>query len=165
MTASSAGPAFRTALAEEAPLQCVGVLNAYTARQAHACGYRALYLSGGGVAAGSLGYPDLGITGLEDVLIDVRRIVDLTISRVSQATGLTRRSPPQVQLRGRVPPHPCCNRRPCLGARTGLFAGLPLPLIHMIYDFMCSTSNNNYNITIQKWAIFQGCDRCLRPAR
>ena len=69
MTASSAGPAFRTALAEEAPLQCVGVLNAYTARQAHACGYRALYLSGGGVAAGSLGYPDLGITGLEDVHI------------------------------------------------------------------------------------------------
>jgi methylisocitrate lyase len=76
MTAHSAGSAFRTALAEEAPLQCVGVLNAYAARQAQACGYRALYLSGGGVAAGSLGYPDLGITGLDDVLIDVRRIVD-----------------------------------------------------------------------------------------
>jgi methylisocitrate lyase len=76
MTAGSAGSAFRTALAEESPLQCVGVLNAYAARQAQACGYRALYLSGGGVAAGSLGYPDLGITGLDDVLIDVRRIVD-----------------------------------------------------------------------------------------
>ena len=81
MTANSAGSAFRTALAEEAPLQCVGVLNAYTARQAHACGYRALYLSGGGVAAGSLGYPDLGMTGLEEVLIDVRRIVDFAASR------------------------------------------------------------------------------------
>ena len=86
MTASSAGPAFRTALAEEAPLQCVGVLNAYTARQAHACGYRALYLSGGGVAAGSLGYPDLGITGLEDVLIDVRRIVDASGLSLTQQT-------------------------------------------------------------------------------
>jgi len=72
----SAGEAFRTAVAEEKPLQVAGAINAYTARLAEATGFRAIYLSGGGVAANSLGMPDLGISTLEDVLIDVRRITD-----------------------------------------------------------------------------------------
>jgi len=72
----SAGEAFRTAVAEEKPLQVAGAINAYTARLAEATGFRALYLSGGGVAANSLGIPDLGISTMEDVLIDVRRITD-----------------------------------------------------------------------------------------
>jgi methylisocitrate lyase len=61
----------------EAPLQCVGAINAYAARLAERAGYKAIYLSGGGVAAGSLGLPDLGISNLEDVLTDVRRITDV----------------------------------------------------------------------------------------
>ncbi len=73
----SAGARFRAALAEERPLQAVGTINAYHARMAQRTGYRAIYLSGGGVAAGSLGVPDLGISGLEDVLVDVRRITDV----------------------------------------------------------------------------------------
>ena len=72
----SAGERFRAALAEEIPLQIVGSINAYTARMAEATGFRALYLSGGGVAANSLGIPDLGISTMEDVLIDVRRITE-----------------------------------------------------------------------------------------
>ncbi len=73
---SSAGTRLRAALAAEKPLQVVGVLNAYTALLAQHSGFRAIYLSGGGVAAGSLGVPDLGITTLDDVLTDVRRITD-----------------------------------------------------------------------------------------
>ena len=73
---ATAGTRFREAVAAEQPLQVVGAINAYTARMAEATGYRALYLSGGGVAANSLGMPDLGISTLEDVLIDVRRITD-----------------------------------------------------------------------------------------
>ncbi len=73
---SSRGVVFRQSLAIEKPLQVVGVLNAYAALLAQAAGFKAIYLSGGGVAAGSLGVPDLGITTLEDVLIDVRRITD-----------------------------------------------------------------------------------------
>lgn len=73
-----AGTRFRLAVKEEKPLQIVGTINAYHARLAEASGYRALYVSGGGVAAGSCGLPDLGITSLEDVLIDVRRITDIT---------------------------------------------------------------------------------------
>jgi methylisocitrate lyase len=61
----------------EKPLQCVGAINAYHARLAERAGYRSIYLSGGGVAAGSLGLPDLGISNLEDVLTDVRRITDV----------------------------------------------------------------------------------------
>ena len=61
----------------EKPLQCVGAINAYHARLAERTGYKAVYLSGGGVAAGSLGVPDLGISNLEDVLTDVRRITDV----------------------------------------------------------------------------------------
>jgi len=61
----------------EKPLQCVGTINAYHARLAERAGYRSIYLSGGGVAAGSLGLPDLGISNLEDVLTDVRRITDV----------------------------------------------------------------------------------------
>ena len=76
LPASSAGARFRQALQQEKPLQVVGAINAYVARMAEATGFRAIYLSGGGVAANSLGVPDLGITGLEDVLIDVRRITD-----------------------------------------------------------------------------------------
>jgi methylisocitrate lyase len=72
----SAGARLRTALAVEKPLQLVGTINAYHARLAERVGYRAIYLSGGGVAAGSLGLPDLGISGLDDVLTDVRRITD-----------------------------------------------------------------------------------------
>ncbi|NLR75679.1 methylisocitrate lyase [Leeia aquatica] len=74
----SAGRRFRDAVANEHPLQVMGAINAYAARLAEHSGYRALYLSGGGVAAGSCGIPDLGITTLEDVLIDVRRITDVT---------------------------------------------------------------------------------------
>lgn len=77
MTAQSAGRRFRDALAAEKPLQIPGAINANHALLAMHQGYKAIYLSGGGVAAGSLGMPDLGITGLEDVLIDVRRITDV----------------------------------------------------------------------------------------
>ncbi len=72
----TAGGRFRAALAAEKPLQVAGAINAYTARLAQAAGFRAIYLSGGGVAANSLGIPDLGISTMEDVLIDVRRITD-----------------------------------------------------------------------------------------
>ncbi len=73
----SSGARFRKALAEEVPLQVIGAINANHALLAERAGYRAIYLSGGGVAAGSLGLPDLGITGLDDVLTDVRRITDV----------------------------------------------------------------------------------------
>ncbi|MGH8649200.1 MAG: methylisocitrate lyase, partial [Burkholderiales bacterium] len=73
---ASAGARFRAALAAERPLLIIGTINAYHARLAERVGYRAIYLSGGGVAAGSLGVPDLGISGLDDVLTDVRRITD-----------------------------------------------------------------------------------------
>jgi methylisocitrate lyase len=73
---ASAGARFRAALDAERPLQVIGTINAYHARMAQRVGYRAIYLSGGGVAAGSLGVPDLGISGLDDVLTDVRRITD-----------------------------------------------------------------------------------------
>ncbi len=75
---SSAGRRFRQALDAEQPLQVVGAINAYAARLAEAVGFRALYLSGGGVAANSLGVPDLGISNPEDVLTDIRRITDAT---------------------------------------------------------------------------------------
>jgi methylisocitrate lyase len=74
--AASPGARLRGAVAAERPLQLVGAITAYAARLAAACGFRALYLSGGGVAANSLGLPDLGISTLDDVLIDVRRITD-----------------------------------------------------------------------------------------
>jgi methylisocitrate lyase len=70
----SAGAKLRAAIATEKPLQVVGAINAYAARMAEATGFRALYLSGGGVAANSLGLPDLGISTMDDVLIDIRRI-------------------------------------------------------------------------------------------
>jgi len=73
----SQGRKFREALKAEKPLQVVGAINAYHAILAKASGYRAVYLSGGGVAAGSLGVPDLGISNLDDVLTDVRRITDV----------------------------------------------------------------------------------------
>jgi methylisocitrate lyase len=73
----SQGQKFRQALADEKPLQIPGAINAYHATLARASGFRAIYLSGGGVAAGSLGLPDLGITNLDDVLTDVRRITDV----------------------------------------------------------------------------------------
>jgi methylisocitrate lyase len=75
---SSAGARLRAAMAAEKPLQMVGVIHAYAARLAERAGFRAIYLSGGGVAAGSLGLPDLGITTLDDLLIDTRRITDST---------------------------------------------------------------------------------------
>jgi methylisocitrate lyase len=73
---TSSGARFRAAIAAEKPLQIIGAINAYHAMLATQTGFKALYLSGGGVAAGSLGLPDLGISTLEDVLIDVRRITD-----------------------------------------------------------------------------------------
>jgi methylisocitrate lyase len=73
---TSPGARFRAAVAEERPLQVVGAINAYAARMAAACGFKTLYISGGGVAANSLGVPDLGISTLDDVLIDIRRITD-----------------------------------------------------------------------------------------
>ena len=72
----SAGARFRAALKAEKPLQIIGAINAYHAMLATQSGFQVIYLSGGGVAAGSLGLPDLGISSLEDVLIDVRRITD-----------------------------------------------------------------------------------------
>ena len=73
---ATAGARFRAALKAEKPLQIIGAINAYHAMLATQSGFKAIYLSGGGVAAGSLGLPDLGISTLEDVLIDVRRITD-----------------------------------------------------------------------------------------
>lgn len=72
----TAGQRFKAAIAAEKPLQIIGAINAYHALLATQVGYKAIYVSGGGVAAGSLGLPDLGISTLEDVLIDVRRITD-----------------------------------------------------------------------------------------
>lgn len=74
----SPGARFRGALVDEKPLQVVGVIDAYAARLAEKSGFRTIYLSGGGVSAASLGVPDLGITALEDVLVDVRRITSTT---------------------------------------------------------------------------------------
>jgi len=77
MSKISAGAAFRKAIQEESPLQVVGAINANHALLAKRAGFRAIYLSGGGVAAGSLGLPDLGISNLDDVLVYVRRITDV----------------------------------------------------------------------------------------
>ena len=77
MSRTTPGQRFRDAVIEESPLQVIGAINANHALLAQRAGFKAIYLSGGGVAAGSLGLPDLGITGLEDVLIDVRRITDV----------------------------------------------------------------------------------------
>ena len=74
----SAGLRFREAMAQEKPLQVAGCINAYAARMAELAGFKAIYLSGGGVAAASLGMPDLGISTLDDVLTDVRRITDVS---------------------------------------------------------------------------------------
>jgi methylisocitrate lyase len=73
---SSAGARLRAAVSAENPLQVVGAINAFAARMAEATGFKALYISGGGVAANSLGVPDLGISSMDDVLIDIRRITD-----------------------------------------------------------------------------------------
>jgi methylisocitrate lyase len=78
MRLTSPGKVFRQLAATEKPLQCAGAINAYHARLAQASGFKSLYISGGGVAAGSCGIPDLGITSLEDVLTDLRRITDVT---------------------------------------------------------------------------------------
>jgi len=77
MSKLSAGAAFRKAILDESPLQVVGAINANHALLAKRAGFKAIYLSGGGVAAGSLGLPDLGISNLDDVLVDVRRITDV----------------------------------------------------------------------------------------
>ncbi|MCJ1884738.1 methylisocitrate lyase [Pseudomonas sp. LA21] len=77
MSYKTAGQRFRDALAEEKPLQVIGAINANHALLAKRAGFKAIYLSGGGVAAGSLGLPDLGINTLDDVLTDVRRITDV----------------------------------------------------------------------------------------
>ncbi len=76
MTIESAGAKFRQAVEDEQPLQLMGAITAFAARMAKRTGYKAIYLSGGGLAANSLGMPDLGVSGLEDVLIDIRRITD-----------------------------------------------------------------------------------------
>ena len=77
-TKLTAGFLFRQAIKQERPLQVIGAINAYHAKLAEKTGYKAIYLSGGGVSAGSLGIPDLGMSKLEDVLIDIRRITDVT---------------------------------------------------------------------------------------
>lgn len=77
-TKLTAGFLFRQVIKQERPLQVIGAINAYHAKLAEKTGYKAIYLSGGGVAAGSLGIPDLGMSTLEDVLIDIRRITDVT---------------------------------------------------------------------------------------
>lgn len=77
MPLHSPGKAFRAALSKETPLQIVGTINANHALLAQRAGYQTIYLSGGGVAAGSLGLPDLGISTLDDVLTDIRRITDV----------------------------------------------------------------------------------------
>jgi len=77
MSSLSPGQAFRLAIKEESPLQVIGAINANHALLAKRAGYKAIYLSGGGVSAGSLGLPDLGISNLEDVLTDARRITDV----------------------------------------------------------------------------------------
>src|SRR5207253_11364677 len=77
VSSGSAGARFRAAVKHERPLQAVGCIYAYAARMAERVGSKAIYLSGGGVAAGSLGLPDLGITTLDDVLTDGRRITDV----------------------------------------------------------------------------------------
>ena len=77
-TKLTAGFLFRQAIKQERPLQVIGAINAYHAKLAEKTGYKAIYLSGGGVAAGSLGIPDLGMSTLEDILIDIRRITDVT---------------------------------------------------------------------------------------
>jgi len=78
MNTNSPGNKFRTAIKEESPLQVMGAITAYAGLMAKRSGYKALYLSGGGVAANSLGMPDLGISSMEDVLTDARRIVEAT---------------------------------------------------------------------------------------
>ncbi len=78
MALASPGLRFKQAVAQHKPLQVVGAINAYAAKLAEHSGFKSLYLSGGGVAASSCGIPDLGITNMEDVLIDVRRITDVT---------------------------------------------------------------------------------------
>lgn len=78
MSMTSAGARFRQAVQEEHPLQVIGAINAYHARMADRVGYKALYVSGGGVAAGSLGLPDLGISTMDDVVTDVERITNVT---------------------------------------------------------------------------------------
>ena len=90
MTSMTPGAKFRQALNEEKPLQAVGAINAYHAILAKASGFKAIYVSGGGVAAGSLGVPDLGISNLDDVLTDVRRdaIGPLLAKAHAQALGL-----------------------------------------------------------------------------
>lgn len=77
MTKKTPGQLFREAIANEHPLQVIGAINANHALLAKRAGFKAIYLSGGGVAAGSLGLPDLGINTLDDVLTDVRRITDV----------------------------------------------------------------------------------------
>jgi methylisocitrate lyase len=77
MTDLSSGARFRAAVAAEKPLQIAGTINAYHARMAERVGFKAIYLSGGGVAAGSLGVPDLGISNLDDVLTDIQRITNV----------------------------------------------------------------------------------------
>ncbi len=78
MSVYSAGKRFREAVETEKPLQCIGAVNAYHARLAEASGFKSLYISGGGVAASSCGIPDLGITTMEDVLVDLKRMTDVT---------------------------------------------------------------------------------------
>ncbi len=77
MSSSSAGARFRQAVKDENPLQVVGAITAYAARMAERTGFKAIYLSGGGVAANSLGMPDLGISTMEDVLTDATRITEV----------------------------------------------------------------------------------------
>ena len=119
----SAGAKFRDAVATESPLQVVGAINANHALLAKRAGFKAIYLSGGGVAAGSLGVPDLGINRLDDVLTDVRRITDVCdlpllvdVDTGFGSSALQRRAHRQVddQVRRGGAPHRRPGRRQAL---------------------------------------------------
>ena len=123
---SPPGARFRAALAAETPLQVIGAINANHALLAQRAGFRAIYLSGGGVAAGSLGMPDLGISTLEDVLIDVRRITDVcelpllvdidtgfgpsAFNIARTVRSLTRPAPPPCHIEDQVGAKRCGHR-------------------------------------------------------
>jgi len=116
MNPLSPGARFRAALAAEKPLQVIGAINANHALLAKRAGYRAIYLSGGGVAAGSLGLPDLGINTLDDVLTDVRRITDVQQSAAGYANYQQWIAGTQLEQRVSLEDYSVSNR----GLRSGL---------------------------------------------
>ncbi len=134
MTAMSPGAKFRAAMKAEKPLQCVGAINAYHARLAQATGFKSIYLSGGGVAAGSLGLPDLGISNLDDVLTDIERItnvcdlpllVDVDTGFGSSAFNIARTTKSLIKCGRRRDAHRGPGRRQALRPPPGQGTGEP----------------------------------------